>query len=261
MHGFADFVARLLNQTDIRFITFAFDPEAKPSLRQGLLPEYKSSRSATPEKLRHQFSLCRELLNAMGIVSVCVPDYEADDVIYTLATRARAAQKTVCVISGDKDLVQCIDVNDVYWDWASGQKMNARTVEKRFGIKPQQFADLLALSGDKADDIPGVRGIGTTTAARLLRKWGNLDILFEHLDEAGQMRFRGAAAVAQLLQSSEQQVRRARQVTGLYTIKHLQLDSAAMARQSYSQNTLEQFLVLHDFSESQQRQLFAALQH
>jgi len=101
------------------------------------------------------------------------------------------------------------------WDFARDTWLDARLIEKRFGVRPHQIADSLALTGDKVDNIPGIPGVGTATAAKLLVKWGNLTSLLDNKHNVATMKFRGASRVAELLQQHEETVRLARELTGL----------------------------------------------
>ena len=119
---------------------------------------------------------------------------EADDLIGTLANRARERSVPVTIVSADKDLSQLIGPEDEQWDFARNRRWDQAGVEERFGVRPDQIADLLALSGDSVDNIPGVRGVGPTTAAALLRHFDNLDALYRRLEELPFLRLRGAKA-------------------------------------------------------------------
>jgi len=156
-------------------------------------------------------------------------DVEADDIIGQFAEIAQRQSHPVTIISADKDLAQFIRQADCYWNFAKNTRSSFQQLHKRFGVRPQHIADLLALCGDKVDNIPGVPGVGAATAARVLTKWGNLDGVFANLDGVAAMRFRGAPHVAVLLREYESTVRFARQLTGLIYCDALptQLDAIA----------------------------------
>lgn len=253
VHGFADFLHQLIKQSEAQYLACAFDHAARPSKRQEINPDYKSDRAATPAGLRHQFALCQQLSETLGIQTLSRAGYEADDIIYTLAANAREKKQSVCVISGDKDLVQCIDKHDTYWNFANKLTLDIHDIEKRFGVKPSQFADLLALSGDKSDNIKGVPGIGSATAAKLLRKWGNLNALFENLAEVSQMKFRGAVAVSELLYTYKDQVRQSRKITDLFMIPNLRPED--LSRRAVNLEELKDFLTSHGFEEALKAEL------
>ncbi len=213
--GFIEFLYQLLSRRRPRYLVCAYDESLGTSARNEIYPEYKANRSEAPEELKHQFSLCKAFTRALGIHSPASGRLEADDIIGTLAESARL-QNTHCVIvSADKDLCQFVRDGDAIWDFARDTWMDARLIEKRFGVRPQQIADSLALSGDKVDNIPGLPGVGTATAAKLLVKWGNLTALLENTEKVADMKFRGAPGVSKLLEEHANTVRLARQLTGL----------------------------------------------
>jgi len=214
-YGFVEFIYQLLSRRQPRLIACAYDESLGTSARNDIYPDYKANRAAAPESLKHQFKLCKSFTDAIGIASIASGKLEADDIIGTLADIARKQNINSVIVSADKDLCQFVGEGDAVWDFARDTWLDARLIEKRFGVRPHQIADSLALTGDKVDNIPGIPGVGTATAARLLVKWGNLTSLFDNKDKVATMKFRGASRVAELLQQYEETVRLARQLTGL----------------------------------------------
>ena len=259
LHGFADFLLQLLSQTRARYLVCAFDHGYRPTVRQTIYPPYKSDRAAAPESLIGQFALCRTLVKLMGVQGLERATFEADDIIDTLAQHSRAANKRVCVVSADKDLAQCIGEQDVWWNFAQKSRLDKSGIEKRFGVRPAQIPDLLALSGDKVDTIPGVPGIGPATAARLLKKWGNLDVLFDQRNKVADMKFRGARTVAELLGNYEQQVRDARLITGMFAVEQLPQDINHYLREDIDACELREFLDTNGFTHAQQSHMMTVL--
>jgi len=241
--GFADILATILQHIRPDHIACAFDSGQRTGIRQKIYPAYKANRPAAPEELKIQFSLCQEVAGIFGCECVSSPAVEADDLIGSLAQLAQAAAEPVTIISGDKDLAQFITPDDTYWDFGRHGRQSHKALETRFKVRMHQMADMLALCGDKTDNIPGVPGIGPTTAARLLKKWGNIDVLFANADKVAQMRFRGAPRIAALLQEHEQTVHLARQLTGLVTDPALKLSLSACTYQAPSRETVEQNLI------------------
>lgn len=213
--GFTEFLYQLLSRRQPASIACAFDESHGQSLRHDIYPEYKANRPPAPPDLKHQFSLCKAFVNATGITTLASPVVEADDIIGTLAQTYRSQGRTSVIVSADKDLCQFIGTDDALWDYTRDVWLDARLVEKRFGVRPHQIPDLLALAGDKVDNIPGVPGVGLTTAARLLVKWGNLDVLFDNIPKVADMKFRGARHIASQLQTHQETVRLSRKLTGL----------------------------------------------
>ena len=175
---------------------------------------------------------------------------EADDLIGHLSNLAHEQTQPVTIISADKDLVQFIGKHDIFWDYARKTQSSYMQLSKRFGVAPEQIADLLALCGDKTDNIPGVPGVGPRTAARVLSKWGDLDAVFANIDGIASMRFRGAAHVALLISEHETTVRLARQLTGLVTTPDLPSTLELTHYQPPSLSHCVQALVSVGFSET-----------
>ena len=140
---------------------------AQTSFRNGIYPAYKANRESPPADLERQFALCREFCRHMGVAEFASAEYEADDIIGTLAARSRAAGLRNVLVTRDKDLSQLIRDGDVFWDYSGNVRYHYRDIEPRFGAAPELIADFLALTGDSVDNIPGVPGVGKKTAAEL----------------------------------------------------------------------------------------------
>ena len=197
--GFTDFVFRLLTERAPSKLVFAFDESLKQSLRKSLYPQYKANRSPAPIELKRQFGWCQQWVDLLGIAKVSSDSWEADDLIGTLATMHRAPELSIVILTADKDLAQLIHQGDLWWTFFGDKKLDYRGIVKKFGVKPGQIADQLALAGDKVDNIPGIPHIGVKTAANLLRKFGTLENLRQNLTEVGRMKFRYAGRVQQSL--------------------------------------------------------------
>ena len=216
--GFADYLLALLESTWLPnqpapIIAAIFDAPCGRGHRQAIYPDYKGHRPPTPVDLKEQFPRCRELAEAAGFGALDHAGFEADDVIGTLVGRLRSRERAVTIVTGDKDLAQLLGPDDRWYNPMRGSVMAYGDVERRFGVRPTQIADWLALAGDVADNIPGVPGIGPRTAARLLRKHGCIDGIYENLSAVYGMKFRGAPRAQRLLQEHEAQVRLSRQLT------------------------------------------------
>lgn len=194
----------------------AFDESLGSNYRNDIYAAYKSSRELPDDDLAFQLKACREMTERLGLVCYGGPRYEADDYLASLAHVCHENNISVTVVTRDKDLGQIIQSpQDYWWDYAQGERLDSVTFEQKFGVKPHQFADYLALVGDPVDDIPGVPGIGAKTAARLLQSFSNLDALAKGLGRVQELDIRGAARVKQRLQENWSQVLLARQLTGL----------------------------------------------
>jgi 5'-3' exonuclease len=204
--GFSDFVYQLLTEQAPQRLVFAFDESLSKSSRKELYPGYKANRSPAPLELKRQFAWCRQWLDALGITCVSSRHWEADDLIGSLVNYHRSAQLPVAILTADKDLAQLISEGDVWWSYLDGKKLDYRAIHKKFGVRPEQIADQLALTGDKVDNIPGIPQIGLKTAARLLSKYDSVDNLRQHLHQVGEMKFRYASQVQRSLIEHEEQL-------------------------------------------------------
>ena len=215
VHGFLRFVQQLIISHEPQYIAFAFDTSLQTSIRKQIYPPYKANRATAPDELKYQFKCCRDFLDSMGLVQTASLAHEADDLIGAWAKQQRQADHQLMIISGDKDLAQLIQEHDLWWDFGQRAPLNAGGVKSSLGVWPEQIADQLALAGDKVDNIPGVPGIGMSIAAKLLKRFGTIDKLFEQLDQVGQMQIHGAKRVQKLLAEHQATVRLSRQLTGI----------------------------------------------
>ena len=209
VYGFTTMLLRAIREGSPTHLAVAFDEEAKAK-RSEIYQAYKATRSAPPEDLTPQFPLVRRVLEAMRVPAIGFPGYEADDVIATLAKRARAQGWDVVIVSGDKDLMQMV-VNGIRcYDSMYEKWYGPAEVEEKWGVPPSSLPDLLALTGDKIDNIPGVPGVGEKTAASLLKEYGTLESVLTHAAEVKKPKLR------ENLMSSLDAVRRGRQLIALY---------------------------------------------
>ncbi len=212
--GYADFLTSLLRQLKPRYIACAFDGSLATSFRNEIYPAYKANREPAPAELKYQFDLCRRLTRALGIAEYSSDRFEADDILGTMASMMRAEQHPVTVITSDKDLTQLLQhEQDIWWDFARNIKLDHDGVEQRYGVKPWQIADLLALAGDAVDNIPGIPGIGPKTAAGLLQRYNSLEGIYNNLHQVDDCGLRGAARIKRLLIKHETDAYLARQLT------------------------------------------------
>ena len=186
VYGFLRTVLQLIDHYDPEMLACVFDSEEETG-RHRDYSDYKAHREEMPDDLSPQFPVIVEMLDAMGIPVVVKPGYEADDIIATLTREAEASGMDVRIITGDKDLFQLL--SDRVRIIRPGKGTNLKDVagpemvRERYGLRPDQVVDLLALMGDSADNIPGVRGIGEKTALKLLRDFDSLDALLERSGE------------------------------------------------------------------------------
>jgi len=163
---------RLLRPTHM---LVAFDG-GMPAHRVALIPAYKAQRRPTPDALRAQVPLVRDYLDRAGIVQCRLDGWEADDIIATAVVRSRTSMSGQIIVTGDKDLFQLVSPTvSISRNGSDQDLMTPEAVRVKTGVRPEQIPAWLALTGDAADNIPGVPGIGPRTAARLLREHGTLD--------------------------------------------------------------------------------------
>ncbi|MFO7764209.1 MAG: DNA polymerase I [Wenzhouxiangellaceae bacterium] len=182
--GVANMVRRLVEQHKPDYLAVIFDAPGK-NFRHESYAEYKANRPPMPDDLRVQLEPLDEIIDALGVKRVRVPGVEADDVIATLVRDARKADLPVLISSGDKDLAQLVEHGVVLEDSMQEKRYNPEAVVEKFGVGPGLVGDLLALTGDASDNIPGVEKVGPKTAAKWLNKYGDLDSVIEHADEIG----------------------------------------------------------------------------
>jgi 5'-3' exonuclease len=217
VYGYTRFLLDFLEQSAMPvYCAAAFDESLRSNYRNDIYPDYKASRELPDENLAFQLNACRKITVHLGIPTYGGPRYEADDYLASLARLCRQKSIPVTVVTRDKDLGQLIVAeNDNWWDFAQGELIDAAAFETRFGVRPDQFADYLALVGDPVDDIPGVPGVGAKTAARLLQEYDDLDGLAKGLGAVHNLSLRGAAGIAKKLQHNWAQALLARQLTAL----------------------------------------------
>lgn len=157
----------------------------KKTFRHDLFAGYKANRTAPPAEMVPQFDLAREMTGAFKIPNVGLEGFEADDCIGTIAKSVQA-DADVSILTGDRDLLQLldrhIDVHLLQKGYGHYRSYSERLFFEKFGISPYQFVDVKALMGDPSDGYPGVRGIGEKTALKLIRQFGSMDALLDHLD-------------------------------------------------------------------------------
>ena len=184
--GFTSMLIKLLGDERPEAVAVTWDVRG-PQFRRDLFPEYKAQREAPPDLFRSQLPLIREVLEALDITQIEAPGYEADDIINTLVGRATSEGWKVIVVTGDRDSFQLIDDDTTVMYTRRGISDTVMAdeawIRERYGIAPGQYLDYAALRGDSSDNLPGVPGVGEKTATRLIAEHGDLEGVYEHLDE------------------------------------------------------------------------------
>ena len=211
VYGFITMLRKLLSDQQPDLVAAAFDLKG-PTFRHELAADYKATRRPMPEDLVEQVSWVHEACAALGVPVVTHAGFEADDVIGTLATQAVAAGLEVVVVTGDKDFFQLVgDRIRVFNPRDEGAWYDDAGVLEKFGVRPDQVVDVLALMGDASDNVKGVPGIGEKGARELLADFGSLDWLLDHADELPKKKYRTA------LTEHADNARRSRELVRLVT--------------------------------------------
>jgi 5'-3' exonuclease len=200
VYGYTVFLCDLVRRSRATSVAVAFDESLTTCFRNRIYPDYKANRELPPPDLAAQFAWCQAITRALGFATYASSEYEADDLIGTVAARRRRHGQRMVYVSSDKDLVQLVRGRDLFWDYARDRQFNSAAVRRHFGVRPEQMVDYLALTGDPVDNVPGVPGIGARTATRLLQRFGSLEHIYRGLDRVASLDLRGAAAVRDRLQ-------------------------------------------------------------
>jgi len=174
IYGFLSMSLKLLRDVRPDYMVYCYD-RPEPSFRKDLDPNYKANRSEMPEDLSPQIPYIKKLTEALGIAAMEKEKFEADDIIGTLTRWGLDNQLEVIIVSGDKDFAQLIGPQVSMHDTMKNKIYNSEGVYAKWGVRPEQFIDYLAICGDSSDNIPGVRGIGPKGAEKLLNEFQTLD--------------------------------------------------------------------------------------
>lgn len=227
IHGFSNMLTRLMTDLAPDLMVLAFD-KSRHTFRTERYAAYKGTRDKTPEDLLSQFSLLRQFAAHCGIAFLEQDNYEADDIIGTLATQAAKRQYDVLVITGDRDALQLVRPNLHVMLTKKGiselAEYDEQAFQEEYGFPPIRLIDLKGLMGDTSDNIPGIPGVGPKTASKLLVEYGSLEAVFAHLDEISGKKLR-----ENLTQFQEQAVLSKELATIELAVPHLMFEEAAYA--------------------------------
>lgn len=182
IHGVTNMLRKLISDYHSDYITVVFDAPGK-TFRNDLYEQYKAHRPPMPDDLRLQIEPLHQIIRAMGLPLIIEPGIEADDVMGILAKKAEAQGYQIIISTGDKDMAQLVNEKIILENTMSNTRMDIQGVIDKFGVKPEQIIDYLALVGDSVDNIPGVPNCGPKTAAKWLSQYETLDNLMAHADE------------------------------------------------------------------------------
>lgn len=232
VYGFTRFLCDFLERAKPTHLVVAFDESLTSCFRNAIYPEYKANRELPPAELKTQFDYCKQVAAALGLCVLTDTQYEADDLIGSAVQTARTHEFRTVIVSADKDFGQLIQSDDEQWDFSRDLHWDAHGVKQRLGVRPDQVADYLALTGDAVDNIPGVPGIGAKSAAALLAHFGTLDALYTRLEEVPYLRLRGAGQAYVRLKQYRDQAMLSRALTGIALDAPVPANVDAMLRQT-----------------------------
>jgi len=182
IYGFTSMLFKFIKDYDPKYIAMVFDSKTR-TFRSDIYPLYKANRDKPPDDLIPQFDKIFDIVNAFSIPIVQKDGFEADDLIGTIARENEDKDIDIVLVTGDKDFYQLVSPNIKLLDTMKNKVTDIEEVKKRFGVGPEGVIDVLALSGDQVDNIPGVKGIGEKTASKLIVQYRSLDGVYENIEE------------------------------------------------------------------------------
>ncbi len=234
IYGYLSMIMKLLKDEKPNYLVFCYDRK-EPSFRKEIYPEYKAHRSEMPEDLIPQIPYIKKLADVMGIASLEVPTFEADDLIGTLVHIGRKNDLEVYIVSGDKDFAQLLEKHVYMYDTMKSVQIDTQGAIEKWGIPPAQFIDYLALVGDASDNIPGVAGIGPKGAQKLLQDYQNLEGIYQNIEQ-----FKGA--LKEKLIKDKDNAFLSRQLSTIVCDVPVDTDISKYLRRSFHREDLTAFL-------------------
>lgn len=248
--GFTNIITSLLERENPDHIAVVFDT-AEPTFRHDMFPEYKANRDAFPEDLGPQLPKIKELLDLIGVPRVEKPGFEADDVIGTLACNASKENWEVLCLTSDKDYYQLVDSRvKLMKPGKKGEDfefVDIDGVREKFGVTPEQVIDVLALTGDSVDNVPGVKGIGEKTAIPLIQEYGSVESLYESLDKIERK------SVREKLEQSRDNAFLSKTLVTIHTSVELEINHNALDKKTPDYVELDKFFTTVGFNTIRQR--------
>ncbi|MBW1721441.1 MAG: DNA polymerase I [Deltaproteobacteria bacterium] len=180
--GFVKMILKLIEDRKPNYMAIAFDAKG-PTFRHELYDMYKANRPPMPEDLSAQIPYIHAFVKGLNVTMIEKEGFEADDILGTLARRAERDGWRVVIVTGDKDFRQLLSPRISLWDTMKDRETDMETFKAEFGLDPSQVIDVMGLSGDYSDNIPGVPGVGEKTAVKLIKQFQNLEGVFDHLEE------------------------------------------------------------------------------
>ena len=240
VYGFVNMLIKLLSALEVSHVAVVFDAGGK-NFRHQLFEKYKANRPPCPADLIPQFPLIRQAVEALSLVSIEKKGYEADDIIATLSKQACQEDYEVLIISSDKDLMQLVNEKVQMYDAMKNKLIGIAEVEEKFGLKPHMVLDILAITGDTADNIPGIKGIGPKTAIELLTQFGSLENMLQNTSQISSLRKQ------QLVCAGKEQAVLSKQLASLDSQVEIDYCLNDFALQKIDASKLLDFLTQHNF--------------
>ncbi len=179
--GFTRMLIKLMEDRSPQYVAMFFDARG-PTFRHEIYKDYKANRPPMPEDMAVQLPYIKEVTSAFNLPIIEISGFEADDLIGTTARLAEKAGYWVVIVTGDKDFIQLVSDKTAIWDPMKDRTIGLESIEEEYGIEPHQMIDVQGFSGDQADNIPGVPGIGPKTALSLIKTYHSMQGVYEKLD-------------------------------------------------------------------------------
>jgi len=232
VYGFASMLLKVLADFKPTHWAIALDSPA-PTFRHEKFAEYKAQRPPTPDELKVQLARVRELIKAFNLPSFEVPGYEADDILGAICKKASERGVDTIIVTGDTDTLQLVSPHVRVLTPKPGKRFSdtiiydEAAVQQRYELAPGQLADFKGLKGDPSDNIPGVRGIGEKTATKLIKEFGSIEGIYQHLDEVTPPKAR------ETLRQNEQEARQSKELVTIDTEVPIAFDLDASRVSTY----------------------------
>lgn len=244
IYGFTRMLLKLLREKNVQYMLIAFD-SPYPTKRHSLYEEYKITRPETPKDLPIQIEYIKAIVDALGIMKLEIPGYEADDIIATAVSQLsnkKSSESEFYIVTLDKDMLQIVSENTKIYDPFNNLIIDRDSILKKYGIQPDKLTDFMALVGDSIDNIPGIKGIGEKTAAELLKRYGSIDNILKSLE------ILKPSKVAEIIRKNKDSLILSRELVILKTDAPIEIDINQLKIKASDINNLKKIFTELDFS-------------